>query len=214
MDLRMVWQKIHIAARIIAAIEEPSDVCVISSRLQGQRAVLKFSHFVGATAVAGRFTPGTFTNHTQVGCDLIIYQIVSADYIYKYTWYINSFNWTEVLLWAKVVGCHRSQERPPGNRRSFLCQRASHCPLRHWLSPEIRRCCHSLQHQGEDIKSDVWASTGCQLMITNQICSQRTRSVWSGGCWPGKSSVWGESSAVNSSGTSCPTCSSTGTQKR
>lgn len=54
------------AARAIAAIENPADVCVISARPYGQRAVLKFAHYTGATPIAGRFTPGTFTNQIQV----------------------------------------------------------------------------------------------------------------------------------------------------
>ena len=59
------WQKIVLAARIIATIENPADVAVVSARLYGQRAVLKFAAHVGATAVAGRFTPGAFTNYSQ-----------------------------------------------------------------------------------------------------------------------------------------------------
>ncbi len=35
---------------------------VISARPYGQRAVLKFSQYTGAQCIAGRFTPGTFTN--------------------------------------------------------------------------------------------------------------------------------------------------------
>lgn len=51
------------AARIIAAIPNASDVAVCSSRTFGQRAVLKFGAHTGATAIAGRFTPGNFTNY-------------------------------------------------------------------------------------------------------------------------------------------------------
>merc|ERR1712080_260881 len=54
-----------LAARIIAGIENPADVCVISSRPYGTRAVLKFAQATGATPIAGRFTPGTFTNQIQ-----------------------------------------------------------------------------------------------------------------------------------------------------
>ncbi|KAA8646436.1 hypothetical protein EYZ11_000263 [Aspergillus tanneri] len=57
------WEKIVLAARIIAAIDNPADVCVISARPYGQRAVLKFASHTGATAIAGRFTPGNFTNY-------------------------------------------------------------------------------------------------------------------------------------------------------
>lgn len=64
-NLHKTWEKILLAARAITAIENPKDVCAISGRTQGQRAVLKFGVHVGATAFAGRFTPGTFTNQIQ-----------------------------------------------------------------------------------------------------------------------------------------------------
>jgi small subunit ribosomal protein SAe len=57
------WEKLVFAARIIASIENPADVCVISARPYGQRAALKFAQYTGAQAIAGRFTPGTFTNY-------------------------------------------------------------------------------------------------------------------------------------------------------
>ena len=56
-------EKIVLAARIIAAIDNPADVCVISARPYGQRAVLKFAAHTGASPIAGRFTPGNFTNY-------------------------------------------------------------------------------------------------------------------------------------------------------
>jgi len=61
-NIGKTWEKLVLAARAIVAIENPADVCVISSRPYGQRAALKFSRFLGVTAIAGRFTPGTFTN--------------------------------------------------------------------------------------------------------------------------------------------------------
>jgi len=64
-NLRKTWEKILLAARAIAAIENPADVCVISARPYGQRAILKFASYTGATPIAGRFTPGTFTNQIQ-----------------------------------------------------------------------------------------------------------------------------------------------------
>jgi len=64
-NLRRTWEKILLAARAIVAIEKASDVYVISSRPFGQRAVLKFGHYVGASAIAGRYTPGAFTNQIQ-----------------------------------------------------------------------------------------------------------------------------------------------------
>jgi len=64
-DLQKTWEKLVLAARIIAAVEHPQDICVISGRNYGQRAVLKFAKFIGANALAGRYTPGTFTNQIQ-----------------------------------------------------------------------------------------------------------------------------------------------------
>ncbi len=61
-DVSKTWAKITLAARAIAAVENPKDVVLISARELGQRAILKFARYTGCTAIAGRFTPGTFTN--------------------------------------------------------------------------------------------------------------------------------------------------------
>jgi len=61
-NISKTWEKIVLAARIIAAIENPQDVIAISARPYGQRAVLKFAQYTGSASIAGRFTPGTFTN--------------------------------------------------------------------------------------------------------------------------------------------------------
>ncbi|KZV73544.1 40S ribosomal protein S0 [Peniophora sp. CONT] len=63
LNIGKTWEKIVLAARIIAAVENPNDVCVISARPYGHRAVLKFAANTGAQAIAGRFTPGSFTNY-------------------------------------------------------------------------------------------------------------------------------------------------------
>lgn len=65
-NLRKTWEKLLLAARAIAAVEHPAEVFVISSKPYGQRAVLKFATHTGATPIAGRFTPGAFTNQIQV----------------------------------------------------------------------------------------------------------------------------------------------------
>ena len=65
-NMRRMWEKLVLAARAIAAIENPADVFVVSSRPYGQRAILKYAAATGAVAIAGRFTPGTFTNYIQV----------------------------------------------------------------------------------------------------------------------------------------------------
>jgi len=64
-NLKKTWEKLLLAARAIASIENPADICAISSKIYGQRAVLKFSFYTGANPIAGRFTPGTFTNQVQ-----------------------------------------------------------------------------------------------------------------------------------------------------
>ncbi|KNE62562.1 40S ribosomal protein S0 [Allomyces macrogynus ATCC 38327] len=62
-NFNKTWEKLVLAARIIAAIDNPADVVVISGRPYGQRAVLKYAKYTGAQAIAGRFTPGNFTNY-------------------------------------------------------------------------------------------------------------------------------------------------------
>jgi len=64
-NLNKTHEKMVLAARAIAAIENPADVFVVSSRPMAQRAVLKLARYIGATAIAGRFTPGAFTNQIQ-----------------------------------------------------------------------------------------------------------------------------------------------------
>merc|ERR1711994_309310 len=64
-NLKKTCEKLMLAARAIAAIENPADVFVVSSRPYGQRAVLKFARYIGSTAIAGRYTPGAFTNQIQ-----------------------------------------------------------------------------------------------------------------------------------------------------
>ncbi len=75
-NLQKTYEKLYLAARVIAGIENPADICVVSARPYGQRAALKFASYIGAQvialqtypqannqAIAGRFTPGTFTNY-------------------------------------------------------------------------------------------------------------------------------------------------------
>ncbi|KAF8393684.1 hypothetical protein HHK36_021931 [Tetracentron sinense] len=64
-NLGKTWEKLQLAARVIVAIESPQDIIVQSARPYGQRAVLKFAQYTGAHPIAGRHTPGTFTNQLQ-----------------------------------------------------------------------------------------------------------------------------------------------------
>merc|ERR1719361_3281889 len=62
LNIGKTWEKLMLAARVIVAIENPEDVIAISARPYGMRAVLKYAHYTGSNSIAGRFTPGTFTN--------------------------------------------------------------------------------------------------------------------------------------------------------
>jgi len=77
-DIRKTWEKLQLAARVIVAMENSYDVCAVAltstkSFTAGaakqepfaQRAVLKFSQHVKCRHIAGRYTPGTFTNRKQ-----------------------------------------------------------------------------------------------------------------------------------------------------
>lgn len=66
-DISKMWEKITLAARIIAAIDNPADVCIVSSKDIGQRATIKCAKFLQGTSMNGRFSPGSFTNHSQAG---------------------------------------------------------------------------------------------------------------------------------------------------
>lgn len=62
LNIGKTWEKLILAARVIVAIENPEDVIAISARPYGMRATLKYANYTGAGCIAGRFTPGTFTN--------------------------------------------------------------------------------------------------------------------------------------------------------
>jgi len=64
-NVAKTWEKLLVAARILVTIENPKDICAISNKQFGHRAVLKFAHYTGANYLAGKFTPGTFTNQIQ-----------------------------------------------------------------------------------------------------------------------------------------------------
>lgn len=58
------YEKIKLAARIIAGIQDLSEVFAISSREFGQRAVVKFAHYTKCSVTSSsRWTPGSLTNY-------------------------------------------------------------------------------------------------------------------------------------------------------
>jgi len=61
-DLQKTWDKIVLAARVLATVEDPSTIYCVGQRPYAQRAIIKFAKEINATAAPGRFTPGQFTN--------------------------------------------------------------------------------------------------------------------------------------------------------
>merc|ERR1711990_495052 len=61
-NVAKTWEKLMIAARVIAAVDNPKDVLVISSRQYAQRAILKYATNTGANYFGGKWTPGSLTN--------------------------------------------------------------------------------------------------------------------------------------------------------
>jgi small subunit ribosomal protein SAe len=61
-NLSRTWEKLMLAARVIAAIPNPRDVLVVSSREFAQRAILKFATYTKSNYLGGKWTPGTLTN--------------------------------------------------------------------------------------------------------------------------------------------------------
>jgi len=61
-NVEKIYEKLLVAARIIAAIPDTSTVIAISGRPYGQRAVYKFAQHTATAPVTGRWTPGMLTN--------------------------------------------------------------------------------------------------------------------------------------------------------
>ncbi len=61
-DVNKTYEKILVAARIIASIPDTNTVMAISGRPYGQRAVYKFASHTKSAPSTGRWTPGMLTN--------------------------------------------------------------------------------------------------------------------------------------------------------
>merc|ERR1712167_527769 len=62
LNVAKTWEKLMIAARVIAAVDNCKDVLVVSSRQYAQRAILKYATNTGANYFGGKWTPGSLTN--------------------------------------------------------------------------------------------------------------------------------------------------------
>jgi len=62
LNIAKSWEKLMIAARIVAAVSNPKDVLVVSSKTYAQRAILKFATYTKCNYSGGKWTPGMLTN--------------------------------------------------------------------------------------------------------------------------------------------------------
>ncbi len=60
-DIMKIDERLRIGGRFLSYYE-PSEIVAVARRKQAHKAVQKFADVVGATAITGRFVPGTFTN--------------------------------------------------------------------------------------------------------------------------------------------------------
>jgi len=64
-NLQDTYDKIRLAARLIAGVTNPAEVLVVSSKPSGQRAVIKFAHYTKTTSTSdSRWVPGVLTNQS------------------------------------------------------------------------------------------------------------------------------------------------------
>ena len=62
-NIDQTYDKIKLAARVIASVSRAAEVIVVCAKEHGQRAVYKFGEYTGCTASASsRWIPGTLTN--------------------------------------------------------------------------------------------------------------------------------------------------------
>lgn len=61
LDIRKFDERVRVAAKTIARVE-PTSVVVIGARQYAQKPIQTFCAVIGASPLAGRFIPGTFTN--------------------------------------------------------------------------------------------------------------------------------------------------------
>jgi len=123
-NLGKTWEKLLLAARVIVAIENPQDIIVQSARPYGQRAVLKFAQYTGAHPIAGRHTPGTFTNQLQTSFSeprLLILTDPRTDHQVRLTIiYISCSWWLVSAFWFSYfnheciffLSCSQSRKQP------------------------------------------------------------------------------------------------------
>jgi len=141
-NLGKTWEKLLLAARVIVAIENPQDIIVQSARPYGQRAVLKFAQYTGAHPIAGRHTPGTFTNQLQTSFSeprLLILTDPRTDHQVRLTIIYISCSWWLVLVLSDFLTLTMSVFffYFAANQGSSLGKYPNHCFLWHWLTNAV-----------------------------------------------------------------------------
>ncbi|KAG2232138.1 hypothetical protein INT48_008880 [Thamnidium elegans] len=63
-DINKTWQKLVLAARVLASVKEGTDIYVTSTSVRGRRPASKLSMFLNTVVNLGRFSPGTLTKST------------------------------------------------------------------------------------------------------------------------------------------------------
>nr|UXY88348.1 40S ribosomal protein SSA [Cryptomonas curvata] len=63
-NISKILDKVKLAARAVVAINNKNEIIAISSSNKSEKAVLKFSNYIGCQAIVGRWTPGKLTNQT------------------------------------------------------------------------------------------------------------------------------------------------------
>ncbi len=61
LDIKKTDERVRIAGKFLSRFD-PSRIVVVAARLYSRLPAEKFSELIGATAVTGRFIPGTFSN--------------------------------------------------------------------------------------------------------------------------------------------------------
>ena len=141
-NLGKTWEKLLLAARVIVAIENPQDIIVQSARPYGQRAVLKFAQYTGAHPIAGRHTPGTFTNQLQTSFSeprLLILTDPRTDHQVRLTIIYISCSWWLCFsaFWFSYFNHECIFFYLAANQGSCLGKYPNHCFLWHWLTNAV-----------------------------------------------------------------------------
>lgn len=61
-NVQKTWEKIMLAARVIAAVSNPADVLAVTNRVIGQRSIIKFAQHTKCESISSQWVSGSLTN--------------------------------------------------------------------------------------------------------------------------------------------------------